>query len=203
MNNQQVPTINLIPADQVHHRLQARWISRWVAMVVVTAIIVGIPGLYIGGSAALTDSGMSRQIEEANIEYARHQQALPILRAKLNALAAEQEVHDFVRGRIEWRDVFAVLVNASNNEVRFQRLSASGGGVEGDQPIEISIEGLAPSQTIARAYVVDIENANIFDSIELVETTREQIRDTELIRFRITLTVLGEKPPAKEPSDAG
>lgn len=198
-----VPAVNLIPDEQIYHRRRAQWISRWIGVIVVTAIVVGIPGVYIGGSAALTDSGMSTQIEKANVEYARHQQEIPVLRAQLNQLAAEQEVHGFVINRIEWRDVFSVLVNSSNNDVRFRRISASGGGIEGDQPILISVDGMAPNQTVARAYVVDLEKANIFDSVELIETSREKFNDVELIRFRVSLTVLGDQVQAEEPDDEG
>jgi len=198
-----VPIVNLIPDKHIYQRRRAQWISRWIAVIAVTAIIVGIPGVYIGGSAVLTDSGMSIQIEQANLEYARYQQEIPVLRAQLNQLAAEQEVHDFVKNRIEWRDVFSVLVNSSNNDVRFRRISASGGGIEGDQPILISVDGIAPNQTVARAYVVDLENSAIFDSVELIETSREKFNDVELIRFRISLTVLGDFVQVEEPDNEG
>lgn len=203
MKNAQTPQINLIPKELVQRRQQSQWISKWIMVVVITTIMIGIPGLYIGGSAALTDSGMTRQIEEANIEYARHQQAIPLLRERLRLLGVEHEVLDLVKNRIEWRDVFSVLVNVADNDVRFSRISATGGGIEGNIPIQINIEGLAPTQTLARAYVVDLENSKMFDSIELMETTREIINELELIRFRITITVFGEMINGGEGSDAG
>jgi len=197
------PMVNLIPQEHINHRQCAHWMSWWGVAVVSTAIVIGIPGVYIGGSAALTDSGMSDQIAEANMEYARHQQAIPILREQLRLLAAEQEVLELVENRIEWRAVFAVLIKTAQSDVRFRRISASGGGIEGDSPIQIYIEGLAPTQTIARAYVVDLEDAHIFDSVELIETTREQINELELIRFQIEITVLGSMIQPGEGNDAG
>ncbi len=197
------PMVNLIPQEYLDQRLRLHWMSRWGVAIVSTAIVIGIPGVYVGGSAALTDSGMSEQIAETNMEYARHQQAIPILREQLRLLAAEQEVLDLVENRIEWRTVFSVLIKTAQSDVRFRRISASGGGVEGDSPIEIHIEGLAPTQTIARSYVVGLEKANIFDTVELVETTREQINEIELIRFQIDITVLGSTIQPEGANDAG
>jgi len=202
MMSSQIPKINLIPDEKVRQRQQAQWISRWMVVVIATTIIIGIPGLYIGGNAALTTSGMTEQIMIANVEYARHQQAIPILKEKLRLLNVEQEVFELVENRIEWRDVFTVLVNVGDNDVRFRSVSASGGGIEGDTPIQIRVDGLASSQTIARAYVVDLEKTNIFDLVELVETTREKINELDLIRFQINITVHGDTVNAAEGSDA-
>ncbi len=203
MNTPEHPMVNLIPQEHAHQRQCRRWMSWWGVAIVSTATVIGIPGVYIGGSAALIDPGISDQIAEANMEYARHQQAIPVLRAQLAELAAEQEVLELVENRIEWRTVFAVLIETAQSDVRFHRISASGGGIEGDSPIRIYIEGLAPTQTIARGYVVDLEGVNIFDSVELIETTREQMNDVELIRFRVEITVLGAQAERQEVRDAG
>ncbi len=184
--------VNLIPRAHLEQRLRLRWMSRWGAAIVSTVIVIGIPGMYIGGAAALTDSGMSEQIAEMNMEYARHQQAIPVLQKRLGLLVAEQKVFDLVASRIEWRAVFAVLIRTAQSDIRFRRINATGGGIEGDLPIQIYIEGLAPTQTIARAYVVGLEESNIFDAVELVETTREQINEIELVRFQIEVMVLGD-----------
>lgn len=203
MSNLPQPKINLIPDDRIRQRQQSLWIARWTTFVVVTTMMIGLPGIYIGGSAALTDSGMTEQINEVSLENTRHQQAIPKLRERIGLLATEQEVLDLVANRVEWRDVFGILVGSAANDVRFRRLSASGGGVEGTMPIEISIEGLAPTQTIARAYVVDLEATGLFDVVELIETTREQMDQLELIRFRILIMVNNHEASGGESVDAG
>lgn len=175
--------------EHVHRRQQTIWIGRWISSVVITAFVIGIPGLYIGGSAALTDSGMLGQIEDTNQKYEINQQAIPLLRNQLGQLTAEQEVLALVENRIDWGDVFSLLTQSAGNDVRFRGLSAVGGGVEGDEPIRIIVDGLAPSQTIARAYVVDLENTAVFDSVQLVETRREQVDEFELIGFQIMITI--------------
>lgn len=184
-------TVNLVPKECVDQRHRAEWITRWMYSVVVTAFVIGIPGVYIGGSATLTDSGMSGQIEQANLEYAQNQLDIPVLRARLGKLENEREVLDLVRNRINWRDVFGVLVEAAGGEVRFRELSTTGGGIDGADPIQINIEGLAASQTAARAYVVGLEHSALFDLVELIETRREQIDEHELIGFRILITING------------
>ncbi len=195
--------VNLIPRAHLEQRLRSRWMSWWGVAIALTAIVIGIPGMYIGGAAALTESGMSEQIEKANMEYARHQQAIPVLQEQLRLLAAEQEVFELVESRIEWRRVFAVLIQRAQSDIRFRRINASGGGIEGDLPIQIYIEGLAPTQTIARAYVVGLEESNIFDAVELLETTREQINEIELIRFQVEITVLGGMTGMEGEDNAG
>lgn len=189
MKSTSLPAVNLIPMEHVHRRQQTIWIGRWISSVVITAFVIGIPGLYIGGSAALTDSGMLGQIEDTNQKYEINQQAIPLLRNQLGQLTAEQEVLALVENRIDWGDVFSLLTQSAGNDVRFRGLSAVGGGVEGDEPIRIIVDGLAPSQTIARAYVVDLENTAVFDSVQLVETRREQVDEFELIGFQIMITI--------------
>ena len=190
MINDPYPQVNLIPIEQIEHRQQSRWIGRWIGAVVSTAFVIGIPGVYVGGHAVFTESGMSGQIENANLEYANYQQQIPALQSQLKIINEQSEVLALVKNRLEWRDVFKVLIDAAGNDIRFHKLSAVGGGVEGDSDIEIYLEAMAPSQTIARGYIVELENAQIFDSIELTETRRIQIEQVEIIQFHVVIKVL-------------
>ncbi|MBL4699396.1 MAG: hypothetical protein JKX70_11250 [Phycisphaerales bacterium] len=197
------PQVNLIPIAQIERRQRTRWIGRWIGAVVSTAFVIGIPGVYVGGHAVFTDSGMSGQIENANLEYTNYQQQIPILQSKLMLIKEQSEVLALVKNRLEWRDVFKVLIDAAGNDVRFRRLSAVGGGVEGDSDIEIYLEAMAPSQTIARGYIVELENAQIFDSIELTETRRIQIEQVEIIRFHVVIKVFSGNSLGSEGANAG
>jgi|GEM_PF-5504662 len=189
--NTSVPFINLIPEKRVVVRHKKMLTKRWIIGSVLTGIFVGLPGLYIGGSAVFTDSGITEQIDDAKVQYANHQQKIPQLNEQVRLLLAEKEVHDLIKNRVEWQKVFTVLVSASEENVRFRRLSAIGGGVEGTNPIEINLEGLVESQTEARAYVVRLEQAQVFDSVSLVETMRESFGEIELVKFRILITISG------------
>ncbi|MDF1808468.1 MAG: hypothetical protein P1U42_02100 [Phycisphaerales bacterium] len=189
--NSSIPFVNLIPEKRVIHRYKKMWIKRWVIGSVLTGVFVGLPGLYIGGSAVFTDSGITDQIDDAKVQYANHQQKIPLLNNQLSLLLAEKEVHDLIKNRVEWRKVFAVLVDASQEDVRFQRVSAIGGGVEGIDPIEINLEGFVESQTDARTFVVRLEEAHVFDSVSLVETMRETFGEIELVKFRVLITITG------------
>lgn len=189
--NSSIPFVNLIPEKRVIHRYKKMWIKRWVIGSVLTGVFVGLPGLYIGGSAVFTDSGITDQIDDAKVQYANHQQKIPLLNNQLSLLLAEKEVHDLIKNRVEWRKVFAVLVDASQEDVRFQRVSAIGGGVEGIDPIEINLEGFVESQTDARTFVVRLEETHVFDSVSLVETMRETFGEIELVKFRVLITITG------------
>jgi len=187
-----LPHINLIPQPYLQSRQRRIWISRWSAMVVATTVLVGLPGLYIGGSAVLTDSGMHSQIQTARTDLARHQQAIPQLRQQMQQLNAQHEVLELVKDRIEWRDVFTVLANAAGDDVRFSALSATGGGIDGTTPVEITVRGLAPTQTIAREYVVRLESLKLFDRVELIGTSRRSISSTDLVGFELRISVRGK-----------
>ncbi len=186
--NTTTPFVNLIPDAHIAQRQRSRLVGQWVFAAISTAFMIGIPGVYIGGSAALTDSGMSGQIQTASEQYEQNQQAIPMLNTRLGLLIAEQEVLDIVKNRIDWGRVCTMLVDAADNDVRFRRLDVSGGGVEGFDPIEIRLDCLAPSQTIARAYIVELEELGVFDSVELIETRREQIDEFEVIGFQIMMS---------------
>ena len=181
--------VNLMPRDRQERRLRRVWVRRWTSAVVGTAFVVGIPCIYIGGSASLSSTGIADQIQATNQEYETNQRRIPILRSQFSKLSAEQEVYDLVENRIEWRDVFAVLIQAAGNRVRFSNLHAIGGGIEGLEKIEIYLDGFAQSQSDARSYIVDLEETGAFDSIELIDTSREQFEDRELIHFRVLIVV--------------
>lgn len=189
MKHDSIPIVNLIPIQRIAQRQQSRLVQKWLVLVVLTTLVIALPAVYIGGSVALSDSGMGDQIEDANLEFETHQQAIPVLQRKLALLSAKQEVQHLIKNRIEWPDVFQVLTNAAGDNVRFVRISASGGGVEGNELIEISLQCLAVSQTVARGYMVDLESTHIFDSVELVDTTREEIEDIDLVRFNVMIRV--------------
>jgi len=200
--NTTTPFVNLVPDEHIAQRQRSSLIGQWVFAAVTTAFIIGIPGVYISGSAALTDLGMSGQIEQTSQQYEQNQQAIPKLNERLGMLIAEQEVLDIVKNRIDWGRVCTMLVESAGNDVRFRRLNVSGGGVEGFDPIEIRLQCLAPSQTIARAYIVKLEKLGVFDSVELVETKREQIDEYEVIGFEIMMST-GHASEPQEPSNDG
>ena len=186
-----MPTLNLIPSEVQSKRLVRRSIRRWVGIIVCVAFFVGLPGVYIGGSAALTDSGMSYQIEQSRQKYESDQASIPVLRAKLSALEAEEDTNAIVKNRVNWSGLFDLLRNAAGEEIRFTRLSVIGGGVNGEQDIEVQIVGFSTSQTNARSYLLDLEQMGLFDFVELTDTRREMIQDHELIRFELLLKVTG------------
>ena len=190
-STQSKPMLNLIPSEVRSKRLVHRSIRRWVSIIVCVAFFVGSPGVYIGGSAALTDSGMIYQIEQARQKYEADQVSIPVLRAKLSALEAEEDTNEIVKNRVNWSGLFDLLRNAAGEEIRFTRLSVIGGGVSGDHDIEIQIVGFSTSQTNARSYLLDLEQMEIFDFVELTDTRREIIQDHELIRFELLLKVTG------------
>ncbi len=186
-----LPTINLIPSEVQSKRLIHRSIHRWGAVIVCFAFFVGLPGVYIGASAAFTDSGMSNQIDQVRQKYESDQATIPILRAKLSALKAEEGTNAIVKNRVDWSGLFNLLRDAAGEEIRFARLSVAGGGVAGEQDIEIQIVGFSTSQTNTRSYLLDLEQMGIFDFVELTDTRRETIQDHELIKFEMLLKVHG------------
>ena len=105
-NQAQVAFVNLMPQEHVANRLKSQCIRRWIAAAVSTAFVIGIPGIYISGSAALTDPGLSKQIDQVSREHTQNEQKIPLLQNRLKALIAEQQVHDLVRNRVDWGGVF-------------------------------------------------------------------------------------------------
>ena len=203
MKHTELPCINLIPQTHTNNRWRTLWIHRWILYATIVTFVIGFPGIYIGASAAFTDSGMSAQIDQIKQENQKHQQAIPPLQKKIKHFSAEQEVFDLIQNRIDWRDVFSVLIDTAGNNIRFRKLNALGGGSDGTSPIQIEIEGLASSQTGVRNYVVKLEATKIFDTIELAATNRALFNDVELIRFKILITVTSHTMAAKESANAG
>ena len=189
MSSKTIAFVNLVPESAQLARARRLCTSRWLGAFVATCALVGLPGLYIGGNAALSDPSINAQIEQVSTQLSSNQAAIPLLQKKLSNLQEKQQVLELVKNRIDWREVFAHFVEASGDRVRFTALSATGGGVEGTEPINLRVEGIAPSQTDARAYVVAIESLKLFDSIELTRTARRDFDDQEVIEFQIIARV--------------
>ena len=183
------PLINLVPQRYTQVRWKAIWIRRWLYSVVGTMLIIGIPGIYIGLRASLTTPEISEHIEHVKQDNAKYQQTIPLLQRDIKYFTIEQRTYDLIDSRIDWRSVFSLLISRAENRIRFQRLHATGGGLDGKSPILIELEGLAPSQTSIRDYVVDLENADIFDTIDLLSTERKNINQVDLISFKIAITI--------------
>jgi len=193
MNDQPIPFVNLIPAERVLARKSRVLTLRWVVAGVMTAFFVGLPGAYIGGSAVFSDSAISTQIEQSRNQLVTNQNAIPVLEKQLQTLLAEQEVLDLVQNRVEWPGVLGAIVDASDDQVRFISISIVGSGVEGEDPVAIQLNGIAPSQTIARAFVVRIESMGLFDQVQLTSTSRREIEQFEVVEFEISMRVGSEK----------
>ena len=189
MKTSMIAHVNLVPRAMQEAHLRARYITRWAIGVMAVLTLVGLPGLYIGGNAVLSDPAVGVQIEQVHVQVKSNRDAIPKLQQELVVLRAEQQVLDLVRNRIDWHQVFAELVSASEGQVRFTGLSAMGGGVDGSGTIEVQIEGIAATQTGVRSFVVSIESLRLFDRIELGRTSRMDIGDDEVISFQIKAEV--------------
>lgn len=197
MTSNSIALVNLVPSEAQQARARRRCVARWGGAFAATCVFVGIPGAYIGGNAALSDPAIDAQIEHVSSQLSVNESAIPELRQRLGQLQEKQQVLELVKNRIDWREVFGQFVEVSNDRVRFTSLSATGGGVEGDQPINIQIQGIAPTQTDARSFVVAIESLQLFDQIELARTARRDLDGQEVIEFQIFVRV-GEDPVEPE-----
>lgn len=182
---QHIPQVNLVPVALRHHRRRKRAVARWAAAVVATAVLVGIPGVYLGGNAALGDPMMDAQIERVRGQLRANQSEIPRLQGQIGALQEKRKTLDLVRNRIDWQSLFAQVVGASNEQIHFTALRAAGGGIEGTDPILIDIIGIATTQTEARSFVVGLELLGLFDHVELVQTSRQELEDQDIIEFQI------------------
>jgi len=189
MNTSPIVQINLVPRSIQSQRARTRCSLRWSIAVGATIVLVGLPGIYIGGNAALSDPAIGSQIELVNTQLTANESAIPLLETQLKGLQAQLEVLELVENRIDWRRVFSKLVQASGDEVRFTGISAEGGGVEGKESIKIRIDGISTTQTEARSYVVSLESLGIFDHVELTRTSRRDVNDVEVIEFEIFAAV--------------
>lgn len=196
MSASPIAHINLVPRPIQKKRAQSRCTKRWSVVAAATIAFIGLPGIYIGGNAALSDSAIRSQIDMVHNQLKTNESAIPVLETKLNGLRAQLEVLELVDNRIDWRSVFSMLVQASGEEVRFTGIRATGGGVEGDQSIEIIINGIATTQTAARSYIVSLESLEIFDSVDLTSTTRREVNESEIIEFEVFAVVPSRTVPS-------
>ncbi|CAN0583000.1 unnamed protein product, partial [Laminaria digitata] len=119
MKTSMIACVNLVPRSVQDSHLRSRYITRWCVGVVAVLSLVGLPGLYIGGNAVLSDPAIGTQIEQVHVQVASNRNAIPKLQQELVVLRAEQQVLDLVRNRIDWHQVFAQLMSASDGQVRF------------------------------------------------------------------------------------
>jgi len=200
MTDDNTPMVNLVPVHLRQQRLRARWAARWCILVILTIVLVALPSLYVGGSAALTDAGMSEQIQSTRTQVANHEQAIPQLERRLSLLRAEQEVLDIVGNRVDWRRLLEILISTGEGHIRFSGVGLSGAGVEGFTPIELRIDGYARSQSEARDFIVRLEETGLFDRVRLTRSDRRTIDKVEVIEFTVHIGV-GETP-GQEQTDA-
>lgn len=194
---QSIPNINLVPQRVIQRRARSRVTLRWVCAIVATVAFVGLPGVYLGGNAALSDSMMSGQIERVRDQLGTNKAEIPRLQARIGVLEEKRQTLDLVRNRINWQTLFGHMVRVSDEQIHFTALRAIGGGVEGTDPLRVQMDGIATSQTAARSFVVELERLGIFDQVELVRTMRQTLDDQEVIEFQV-MAIIGEDTEATE-----
>ncbi len=186
-----IPYVNLLPLRERRARIRRKMLMRWSAAVVITLACVGIPGIYLGGNAALSDPMIGVQIDRVRSQLGANEAEIPRLQKRIAVLEEKKQTLDLVRNKISWQDLFAHIVSVSHDEIHFTSLFAEGGGVEGDEPIRVQVVGVALSQTDARSYVVELESLGIFDRVELLRTSRQELSEQDIIEFHIE-AVVGE-----------
>lgn len=192
-----IANVNLVPNTWRSARLRTRYIKNWALAASATTLLVGLPGLYIGGNATLSDPSINAQIEQVSAQLSTNRSTIPELKKQLAQLQERQQVLALVESRIDWRDVFAQFVAVSKDRVRFVAIRATGAGVDATGPIEVQVEAIAPSQTDARAFVVAIESLKLFDEINLTRTQRREIEQQEVIEFQVVARI----SPASTPQE--
>lgn len=188
---QTIPNVNLVPLSVRQGRIRRRLIMRWVGAVAATAVCVGLPGVYLGGNAALSDPMMGAQIERVRDQLGANKAEIPRLQSRIGVLEDKRQTLDLVRNRIDWQSLFAHVVSVSGEQIYFTAIQATGGGIEGTDPLRVQVDGLATSQTATRAFVVDLERLGIFDRVELLRTTRQELEEQEVIEFQV-VAIIGQ-----------
>jgi Tfp pilus assembly protein PilN len=192
-----VPYVNLVPTNIRNQRQRWRVVKGWCGAVLVTACVVGVPGVYLGGNAVLSDPLMGTQIERVRNQLSTNQTEIPKLQSRIGVLDEKRQTLDLVRNRIDWQSLFGHIVYVSDEQIHFTALNASGGGVEGTDPMIIEMAGIATTQTAARSYVVELESLGLFDRVELTDTRRDDIAGHEVIEFMIVMQI-GKEPVVVE-----
>ncbi len=131
------------------------------------------------------------QIDRVRSQLGANEAEIPRLQKRIAVLEEKKQTLDLVRNKISWQDLFAHIVSVSHDEIHFTSLFAEGGGVEGDEPIRVQVVGVALSQTDARSYVVELESLGVFDRVELLRTSRQELSEQDIIEFHIE-AVVGE-----------
>ena len=193
-----VPHVNLVPMRLRNQRRTQRLIWGWCGAVGVTACLVGIPSVYLGLNAKLSDSVMGGQIERVRSQLATNQSEVPRLQARIAVLEEQRQTLDLVRNRIDWESLFGHIVGVSDSQLHFTSLNATGGGVEGTDQLTVRMKGIAINQTAIRSFVVELESLGIFDKVELTNTRRDTVAEQEVVSFEIS-TFIGEVPVEVQP----
>ncbi len=83
MKTSMIAHVNLVPRAMQEAHLRARYITRWAIGVMAVLTLVGLPGLYIGGNAVLSDPAVGVQIEQVHVQVKSNRDAIPKLQQEL------------------------------------------------------------------------------------------------------------------------
>jgi len=200
MNQQspQVPSPNLLPQSRITTRRRESALRNWTFALIALSLVVVLPSAMLGVHLRTTKPIDTDHVTRFVNDLREIQSTIPPLKKRLVELELASHSQQRAKSRIQWTSVLNHLAALAPDHVRIHDFNASIESSGPSQSIDLTIQIHTDSLSQAREFLVILENAALFDQINMLDSRRQSSDPDSPVNSTIQAQIIAQTQPTEQ-----
>jgi len=203
--NETVKDKNFIPAYRLHARQRRRRLGLWASVCVLYLLVAAGAYLFCCGVWGGDHRAQAEELSAAKSRIQQRDQAVEAIQRDLKAAEAMLRAAREVGEQPDWSTLLALLAKSLNDDLVLRQCElradylgpsplSSGQPMPpaNSGPFSLKLVGYGRTQEAVSRFVLQLEQADLFDQVKLIRTSREPFLAEEAIAFQVECTMGGK-----------
>lgn len=191
-----MPDVNLIPPARIARKRRNSKIRLWTAICGTYLIVLTALALSAHAFWRDTDDSVIDELAFTNERIEGYNTSIRELQKQLASIQSELEAARVINCQPDWMKLFVLVGDELKEDVvlkncqltatsRKNEKSLSPGAFLADRQFRLELSGFGRTQTSVSQFVLRLEQMEMFDSVELVNSRRQSFLNNEAVTFNI------------------
>jgi len=195
---QQVPAPNLLPQSRITIRRRESALRNWTFILIALGLLVALPSAMLSVHLRTTKPVDTDHVTRFVNDLQELQATIPPLKKRLVELELASKSQQLAKSRIQWTSVLNHLASLAGEHVRIHDFNASIESTGPSPRIDLSIQIHTQSLSQAREFLVILENAALFDELNMQDSRRISSGPDAPVNSTIHAQIIAQQQPAEQ-----
>lgn len=187
--------VNLVPAHHLTARRRRMRSRRWMVAAATYAVVLIVAWMVLHVSSGGAQRAVAGQLNDMRGKIDDTRAALDHIQPRLREALATLEAGKSIGDQPNWSILMRLVANLLGDHAVLMRFTLEPMADQPDQRLAqrytLRVRGLAQSQETVSTYVLALEQLELFDSVKLLSTQREPVKQETAVAFELACELGG------------